>query len=46
MKKNIENIKTDLYKVFVAGNANDHQIMVVYILLTIPFLIAFFRFVI
>lgn len=41
MKKNIENIKTDFYDVFVAGKANNHQIMVVYLLLTVPSLIAF-----
>ncbi len=42
MKKNIENIKTDFYKVFVAGNADNHQMLVVYLLLTVPSLIAFF----
>jgi len=41
MKKSIENIKTDFYKVFVTGNADNHQMLVVYLLLTVPSLVAF-----
>lgn len=41
MKKNIEHIKTDFHKVFVDGNANSRELFVVYILLTVPSLIAF-----
>jgi len=41
MKTNLKNIKTDFYDVFVVGKANNHQIMVVYLLLTLPSLIAF-----
>ena len=36
MKAQIEHIKDDLYKVFVAGNANNVQMARVYFLLTIP----------
>ncbi len=33
---------TDFRKVFVDGNANNHQMLVVYLVLTVPSLIALF----
>ena len=36
MKAKIDNLKADLYNVFVMGNANNRQMMRVYVLLTAP----------
>lgn len=38
MKAKINNIKVDLYNVFVMGNANNRQMARVYVLLTAPVL--------
>jgi hypothetical protein len=42
MKTRIQNIKADLYNVFVMGNANNFQMAKVYVLITVPVLSAFF----
>ena len=42
MKARIETIKADMYKVFVAGNADNVQLAKAYFLLAIPFFIVFF----
>jgi hypothetical protein len=42
MKTKIQNIKADLYNVFVMGNANNLQMARVYFLLTIPALTVLF----
>jgi hypothetical protein len=42
MKAKIQTIKSDLYNVFVMGNANNLQMARVYFLVTVPFLTAFF----
>ena len=36
MKAKINNMKADLYNVFVMGNANNRQLARVYVLLTAP----------
>jgi hypothetical protein len=41
MRAAIENLKTGMYHVFVAGDANNRQMLTVYLLLTIPFLAVF-----
>jgi|EndMetStandDraft_4_1072995.scaffolds.fasta_scaffold162185_3 hypothetical protein len=42
MKARIETIKTDMYKVFVTGNADNVQLAKAYFLLAIPLLTIFF----
>jgi hypothetical protein len=42
MKAKLENLKADLYNVFVMGNANNMQMTRVYILLTVPALTLMF----
>jgi hypothetical protein len=42
MKAKLENLKADLYNVFVMGNANNVQMIRVYILLTVPALTLMF----
>jgi len=42
MKTRIQNIKTDLYHVFVAGNAKSQEIARVWVLVAIPVMFAIF----
>jgi hypothetical protein len=42
MKTIVNDIKTDFKRVFVEGNANNHQMLVVYLILTVPSLVALF----
>jgi hypothetical protein len=42
MKAKINNMKTDMYKVFVLGNADNVQLAKAYFLLAIPLLTVFF----
>jgi len=44
MKNSIENIKTDLYRVFVKGDADTTQLGRVFILLAIPVFSTIFAF--
>lgn len=44
MKTRIQNIKTDLYHVFVAGNAKSQEIARVWVLVAIPLMCAIFAF--
>jgi hypothetical protein len=44
MKTAFNNIKKDLYNVFVIGNADDRQLAKAYFLLAIPFLTVLFTF--
>ena len=42
MKAKLNDMKADLYNVFVMGNANNRQMAKVYILLTVPALTLMF----
>jgi hypothetical protein len=44
MKAKLTTIKTDMYKVFVLGNADNVQLAKAYFLLAIPLLTVFFAF--
>ena len=42
MKTLVNDIKTDFKRVFVEGNANNHQMLIVYLILTVPSLVVLF----
>lgn len=44
MKTTLNNIKTDLYHVFVEGNAKSQELARVFVLLAIPFMSVVFLF--